>query len=406
MGGSSGEQAKYVRQGPNAGAANMYAAAAQQTDPRVRQLLSAYGSGGMDYRTALQQAGSTGLDTSGTSSEARALEQQIAAKRAGIEAKYAQLIPGVNPEADQQKQAELDNTVGPDLDRLDQLQANIKAAQGTSIADMLATSTETGGKLATDQVLGNELYRGLWNKGGMADQAQQAYGRAQDETELVRGLMGESREDLKGRGESYGLTPQDLAAYGQASDQLARMYGAQEQGLAQSLANRGLGAAPSGTGAQAFSNLYGNQMEQLKGAQMQIAQQRINTARGLAQDRMQADLQRAGLANQAAQGAGSLSLGLGNLGMAAHGQQYNQNLAGIASRRGDSASAAQLGMQNQAQQQEMLNEAFAQRQATKTPSFLEQIGSGIAGGIAGAPGALIGGFTGKAGSKLADKWIK
>lgn len=83
--------------------------------------------------------------------------------------------------------------------------------------------------------------------------------------------------DLANRG--YSLQPEDYEAYGQASGNIARMFGGQEQGLAQDMANRGL--SNSGVAGANFSGLFGNKQEQLAGLQTQIAQNRMqmNTQR-------------------------------------------------------------------------------------------------------------------------------
>jgi hypothetical protein len=76
-----------------------------------------------------------------------------------------------------------------------------------------------------------------------------------------------------------GLTAQDNTAYGQASGQIANQFGAQQNSIAQAMANRGM--SNSGAAGAAFSGSFGNQQEQLGQLQTQIAQNRemMNTQR-------------------------------------------------------------------------------------------------------------------------------
>lgn len=258
--------------------------------------------------------------------------------------------------------------------------------------DRLATDPLTGSVMASDQVRSNPLTSGIFGQGGVQDQAQSQYGKLGD-------YLDQDRNALMGRDQSYGLTNQDLAAYGQASGNIGRMFANQEQSLAQSLADRGLAAAPSGVAGQAFSGLMGNKLEQLAGLQQQISQNRINTAQQLAQARNQADLQRQSQ-------TGSLIQGLGNLGQQAVNDQFGRQLAGSENNYNQTAGAAGLNLQNQGLQQNIANSQFAQQQATRTPSLGESIGTGINQGIGGgiskgitnALGGTSPGANGQAGS--------
>ena len=382
MGGSSGTTAGYQKQGVNQGLANTNAWQASQSNPAIAQLMASYGSGGMSYQDMLGKAGAMGgVDTSG-------LDKQIAdlqAKNHSVQFGGQDIgFVGTQDEKDQ------------NADQIASLQAQ-KAAMGTmgpsAAMDALALGTGTGYQLASDQVANNPLYAGLFGKGGLGEQSQNQYGIASRDLDT-------DRQSLMGRDESYGLTPQDLAAYGQASDSIGRQFGAQGNNLAQALADRGLSSGVNGVAAQSFSGLMGNQNEQLKNAQMQIAQNRIQTAMGLAQSRTNMDLQRQGQ-------AGQLSLGVGQLGNAAQQAAYGQNLSGIQTRAGLSGTAAQLTMAQQAQQQEIANERFAQLQATKTPSLGEALEAGFIGGagssagqIAASPGTGATSFSKSFGSTL------
>lgn len=126
-------------------------------------------------------------------------------------------------------------------------QGNLSAAQ--TQAHAIADNPQFAGQ----SVQGDPIMGQLFGKGGTLDQS-----------------VGQEK-DLSNRG--FSLQPEDYEAYGQASGNIARMFGGQEQGLSQDLASRGL--SNSGVAGQQFSNMYGNKQEQLGGLQMQIAQQRM-----------------------------------------------------------------------------------------------------------------------------------
>jgi len=107
---------------------------------------------------------------------------------------------------------------------------------------------------AAGDVASNSIQGSLFGAGGTLNQAQNQLTQEQNQ--------------------GYGLTAGDQTAYGQAAGQIANQFGQSQQGLAQSLAARGL--SDSGAAGAAFSNSFGNQNEQLAGLQTQIAQQRMN----------------------------------------------------------------------------------------------------------------------------------
>jgi hypothetical protein len=237
--------------------------------------------------------------------------------------------------------------------------------------------------IASQQVMGSAPMQGLYGAGGLQSQAENNYSGASNN-------LASDRQALMGNDQSYGLTSQDLAAYGQASDQASRMFAGQGQQLSQQLANQGLGAANSGSAAQGFSNIYGNQMEQLQGLQNQISQNRINTAMNLAQARTSADL------NEQNQ-SGALAGNLGAMGQSAINSQQNLNQQGIngANQQMD-ANAGQL--QNQANSlQNQANTQFDQQQASGL-NFNTLLGGGL-GAATGSAGSAVGGAAaGAAGS--------
>lgn len=161
----------------------------------------------------------------------------------------------------------------------------------------------------------------------------------------------QEEQDLANRG--FSLKPEDYEAYGQASGNVARMFGQQEKGLAQALADRGM--SNSGASAIQFSGLQGNKMEQLAGLQRQIADDRmkmnldrLNSTRGFLTNM-------GNQAQQAVQGEYGRQLDTNQ-------NQYNQ-------------SRGYLGdVQNQANQQQ------AQRQGSEKSSDVGNFVSGATGG--------------------------
>lgn len=229
----------------------------------------------------------------------------------------------------------------------------------------LATGATTGSKFATEQVQNNPILGQLFGQGGALERTNQ------------------QEKDLSSRG--YSLQPEDYEAYGQASGNLARMFGQQEQNLSQSLADRGLSQAPSGAAGAGFSGLMGNKNEQLGQLQTQIAQQR-----------MQSNMQRLAdtrnfMSQLGAQGANDIQ------------QQYGRQLAGAqqeeANRTGTQASTANAAnVYGQAGQQAFQQGMGAfganlasQQQKTEAyqPGLMEMFGTGLKGSaynIGSSPG--------------------
>lgn len=132
--------------------------------------------------------------------------------------------------------------------------SNIRRDDPSAINELF-TSPLSGGKAAAEQVQNNPLFASMFGKGGIQDQ------RIAEESNLAS------------RG--YSLKPEDYEAYGQASDNIARLFGNQENNISQMLASRGLAAGPSGAAGVAYSGLMGNKNEQLAQAQRQIANDRM-----------------------------------------------------------------------------------------------------------------------------------
>jgi hypothetical protein len=209
----------------------------------------------------------------------------------------------------------------------------------------------TGSKLATDQVQSNPILGQLFGQDGA----------------LSRSVGTE--KNLQSQG--FKLQPQDGEAYGQASGNIARMFGQGSANLSQDLASRGLAAAPSGAAGAEFSGLQGNRTEQLAQAQMNIANQRMNNT-----------MQRIGQQQK-------FITQLGQQGNTAIGDQYGRNLAGVQNQQGSLNDNIKNSQEQQSLQQNQANEQFAQQQNTRTPSFWEKMGNAATGGISKSVGSLF-----------------
>lgn len=365
MGGSNAKEASAAN--PAMGVVQTNNAA--RNSPQLQALMAQYGSGGLSFADAVKQA--QGLKASDPYAADRAAAQKKLA-----DAKQQAAIFGDTPAVQnviQKIQGELDSIPQVNVD-----QTNM----GSTLSDMIATDPVLGSRFAADEVRSNPLSSGLFGAGGIQDQAQSRFG-------LLGQNIEDSRQALMGRDESYGLQDSDLKAYGQAAGNTARTYGAQGQSIAQALANRGLGSADNGAAIGAFSGMIGNQNEQLANAQLQIAQNRINTAKDLATTRMNADLQAQGQNN-------GLIQGLGTLGQQALSNQYGRQMAGSENTYNQNAGAAGLAMENRSQQQAINDNQWAQQQAS---SFnpLNVLGGAVSSGLgaaAGAVGTSLGGALG------------
>lgn len=237
------------------------------------------------------------------------------------------------------------------------LQDALKAAKGNNGAlNQIFTGPISGTKAATDQVMSNPLMSGYFGKGGIQDQRQA------------------EEQNLASRG--YSLQPEDYEAYGQASDNIARMFGTQENSLAQALASHGFGAGPSGAAAVSFSGLMGNKAEQLAQSQRQIAN-----------DRMKMNAERLNAVRGAVDSANKMS-------QSAVSDQYGRNLQGAEAYRNNLKDAFTVG--------EAVNSGnkanFEQEQATRGPGIGDVLGGAATIGLGAATGGLgsaIGGGLGK-----------
>lgn len=229
------------------------------------------------------------------------------------------------------------------------------AAQG--YIDMLASDPLTGSKLATEQVQSSPLFGQLFGQGGALSSALS------------------KEQELQNKG--FQLTPEDQEMYGQASGNIARLFGQQEQSAAQSLADRGLAAAPSGAAGALFSGLAGNKNEQLARAQMNIMQNRFQNTMQRIQQQQQFAAQLGGQAQTAVQ------------------SQFGRNQAGVEGRRQGLMGQAQLE-QSQNNAQNKYNMDAAQFNAANKPVNIGDyaaagVGSGVYNMSGGAFNTLFSG---------------
>lgn len=327
-GGTSANQNQSANNGANQAnnALNGYASAGSNAG--VQGVLGQYGSGGLTLQQAIAQLGNTAQ--SGASGPAGSSSQTNGSGQY-IDPKTGQVVQ--------------DTSAGTNQGAIDQL----------------FTSPQTAGLAAQSQVQGNSLYSGMFGPGGQLQQAG---------TNLTQ-----DRQALSGNDPSYGLQASDLAAYGQASNTIGRQAAQQNQGIAQSLASRGLGSSNNGAAIGSYAGAYGNQNEALAGLQQQISQQRIQTAQGLAQARTNTDLQQQGQ--------------LGNLANSAYNSQLSSNMAGAENNYNMNAGNAAAQQQYQTNQQNLNDSQFSQAQQTKAT-----VGGPILGILAGAANAAAGAATG------------
>lgn len=236
--------------------------------------------------------------------------------------------------------------------------------QQDEINQLLATDAMAGSRFATDQVNSNPIMGRL-------------YGSGQDSA-LSRALAEEKQ--LASRG--FSLQPEDYEAYGQASGDITRQFGQQEQSLAQALADRGLSAGASGAAAVNFSGLAGNKNEQLAKAQM-----------GIADMRMKKNLERLNSTRQHMNQ-------LGNQSQNAIQDQFNRQMSGAEFKRGNLQNAANLSRQQSAQDFQGMQGQIAGQRAAKGKTLLDAAGSGLYSGVEGGTSALVGGAIGGAGGSM------
>jgi hypothetical protein len=226
------------------------------------------------------------------------------------------------------------------------------ANQQVAGRDAIATGATTGTQFATGELQNNPLFAPMFGEGGL----------------YLNEMANANRLSRQG----FQLTPEDREAYGQVSGDVARLFGQQEQSAAQSLADRGLAASPSGAAGAMFSGIAGNKNEMLAKAQMQIANQR-----------MQNTMQRIQMANQmTGQMQGALQ------------EQYGRQLQGKAAREGQMQAAAGMQMASNKDYNAANLDAAKFEQANKSMNIGDAISAGVLQAAKAAPSAALGAATG------------
>lgn len=257
------------------------------------------------------------------------------------EGSVTSLIEGLG----QDRQKELaDATAKGDWTKVETL--NRDAEQDRFRAHEFATDPLTGTKFATEQVQDNPLLSGVFGKGGMQER------------------MLSEEQNLASRG--WSMQPEDNEAYGQASDEIARLTAQEEGGIAQALASRGLAAAPSGAAGVAYSGLQGNKFERLAASQRKIADDRMKMNRERLND------------------VRNLSLETTRMGEQAVGNQFERNRQGA----NDYQNTLQNAVKAAQIKQQQADTEFQQREQTRGPSFGEVLGGVATAGLGAATGGL------------------
>lgn len=242
---------------------------------------------------------------------------------------------------------------------------------GGLLSNQKEGGTDAGNKMADQNTVNNAQQ---WQAQGLANIGNASYGQGTTDVQnngILGGLFGQGgalqragNEEQQLASTGYNLTDADKTAYGEASGNIARQFGQNDQSLSQALSDRGLSS--SGVAGAAFSNSLGNKNEQLAGLQTQIAQNRMqmNNQR-LAQTR-----QFMGQLGQQAQGA--------------IGQAFGEHLQQGEAQFGANQSLLK-GYTDQA------NDNLQQQQHTQHSSTLSNAFNGAIGGAAGGMGMGGGG---------------
>lgn len=227
------------------------------------------------------------------------------------------------------------------------------------------TNGVTGSRVASQEVQNDPMQSYLYGQGGLQGQLQS------------------QGNDLASRG--YSLQPQDHEAYGQASGDIARQFGQQDNDISKSLASRGLAGGSSGAAGAAFSGSAGNKNEMLAKAQTDIAQKRMQDTT----QRLQANQQmQASLGAQAAQ---------------AQQSQYARQLAGAQNRQQNVVNAANVQSGANANANQANLASMQDERGSKGKSLLEGLGQGMFSSsqqIGASPGTGASSFSSSAGSTL------
>ncbi len=165
--------------------------------------------------------------------------------------------------------------------------------QMREFGNAMATGATTGSRYATEQVQNNPILGQLFGKGGEMSKLGTSVDQARSK-----------EQELQNQG--YRLNGDDMSAYGQASGNISRLFGQQENAAASNLASRGLSS--SGAAGAKFSGLAGNKNEMLAGAQKQIMDQRVqDTMKRIGQQQQFIGQQQNALGQMGSQGASAIN---------------------------------------------------------------------------------------------------
>lgn len=362
----------------NVGARGLKNYAEAQSDPAIRKILNQFSQGRMNLNEAVMGAqGAFKADTGAIDQKIAAIKAARSAAEAGDHSGAGNILAGVG----------LGGLMGGSgmgglgaiagglfggsrngtSDIFNQFESQIQELEGQKQAmqdrerygtdagiHQIFQDPTTGSLAATSQIRDNPLLKGHFGEGGLDER-----------------LLNEEK-DLAARG--YKLQPEDFEAYGQASDETARLFGQEESGLSNALASRGLAAGASGAAGVGYSGLQGNKLERLAASQRKIADDRMSMNRQRLNDVRAQALQSGAQAENAIQ------------------EQFGRNMTGIGNYKNNLQNALTVGQMEQGQS----NAGFAQQQATQGPGI-----GGILGGLAGAGlGAAAGGIGTGVGSSL------
>lgn len=203
--------------------------------------------------------------------------------------------------------------------------------------------------------------------------------RAIQDSAITKNLFGAGglNEQLAGEqnrlaNQGFKLTQDDQEAYGQASGDISRLFGQQEQDVASQLARRGLSSGASGAAGALYSGIGGNKNEMLAKAQTDIANKRMqNTTQRLQDTR-------------------NMMLNLGTTG--------NQMVSNRVSGKGEGLlNAAKL----ESGQNQMNLASLEDKRAAKGRTLPEAFGAGLfssAANIGATPGKAVSSAGGAAGA--------
>jgi len=420
--GGGGESAPNVIE-PSKAAKMMEKNALLSRDPKIAKLLSDYGTGAISLKDAmaagqglaampdkqswLNERMGSGLEAKKAAWTDRDLFDQTAGSKfrtkdtgtggKGLyKSKYDYGAGGEQGYTDEYRKwadERFKDSVTGDLNaQYDKLaQDNPYAGTESMMMDLLTTNPLAAQRYGTDELKTNSLTSGIFGEGGFQDRLQES---EKELTGITRGNE-KSYQDLLNQIQdqnNYKLTNEDQTAYGQASGDIARLAGQQDNEAMANLAARGLASGTSGAAGAMFSGIQGNKFEQLAKAQTTLADNRYQKA--LDTFRLRGDV----LGNKSNTDLNNLNstrtnvLNTGALGQTALSNLFNRNAQGRQMNENSLGNAADKTLANQIAAQNQLNTQFSQEQGTKGFGVSDMLGAAVGGGI--------GAFTGGAGTAI------